>query len=482
MAHKQQKDETSFGERLTADNYQSWKFRCMMALKGKDLWEITNGEEIFDAEAPEDLRRRWKKRDSQAHSLVCLGVSDPLQIYVRTTKNAKEAWDSLSGHFEEKSLSKMIYYRRKMYESKLKTGESMIDHINKLQSIRESMEALDDPVSDRDFVMILMSSLPAEYNYLITALETIKEGTLTPNYLRDRLIAEYDRRNAERTKKLEDALYVKSHGNGNRGNRGNHNEGSGAGKKNLNKFKCHHCKEKGHFSKNCPKKNKSKDEEKEESSYCHGDVVEEITGNLDAFCFEPEFALTAGGDNEYEDNDNWWIDSACSRHMSGNESDFTEIRELKKPVSVNLADKSCVPAAGVGNVNLVLIDENGDNVPVVVPDVLYVPKLKKKLLSVPTLDDRGAEISFKRGVCTMSTNGRKFVFGQKEGKLYKVLTGSISSCNFTSASTKSLSSLNLWHLRLGHLNNQDVKKLSYMVKGLIVNKKDVPTDCEGCFL
>ena len=82
----------------------------------------------------------------------------------------------------------------------------------------------------------------------------------------------------------------------------------------------------------------------------------------------------------------------------------------------------------------------------------------------------------------MSTNGRKFVFGQKEGKLYKVLTGSISSCNFTSASTKSLSSLNLWHLRLGHLNNQDVKKLSSMVKGLVVNKKDVPTDCEGCFL
>ena len=247
MACQQQKGETSFGERLTADNYQSWKFRCMMALKGRDLWEVTNGDEILDPEAPDDVRRQWKKRDNQAHSLVCLGVSDPLQIYVRTTKNAKEAWDSLSGHFEEKSLSKMIYYRRKMYESKLKTGESMIDHINKLQSIRESMKALDDPVSDRDFVMILMSSLPAEYNYLITALETIKEGTLTPNYLRDRLIAKYDRRKAERTKKLEEAMYVKSHGNGNRGSRGNHDEGSGSGKKNLSKFKCHHCKEKGSF-------------------------------------------------------------------------------------------------------------------------------------------------------------------------------------------------------------------------------------------
>ena len=58
---------------------------------------------------------------------------------------------------------------------------------------------------------------------------------------------------------------------------------------------------------------------------------------------------------------------------------------------MKLADESFVPAAGVGDVNLVLVNEDGDNVPVVVPDVLYIPKLKKKLISVPTLDDRGAE-------------------------------------------------------------------------------------------
>ena len=142
-----------------------------MALKGKDLWEIVTGEETLDEDDPEDVRRKFKKRENQAHCLVCLGVSDPLQIYVRTSKNAKEAWDSLTGHFEEKSLSKMIFYRRKLYETKLRTRENttMIEHINKLQTIKEHMEALDDPVSDRDFVMILMSSLPAEYNNLITA-------------------------------------------------------------------------------------------------------------------------------------------------------------------------------------------------------------------------------------------------------------------------------------------------------------------------
>ena len=165
-------NETSYGARLTTENYQSWKFRCQMALKGRDLWEITTGEETLDEDAADEMRRKFKKRENQAHCLVCLGVSDPLQIYVRTTKSAKEAWDNLTGHFEEKSLSKMIFYRRKLYETKLRTHDSttMTEHIKKLQTIKEHMEALDDPVSDRDFVMILMSSLPPEYNYLITKL------------------------------------------------------------------------------------------------------------------------------------------------------------------------------------------------------------------------------------------------------------------------------------------------------------------------
>ena len=481
MASKQ-KEEASYVDKLTADNYQSWKFRVQMVLKGKELWEITSGDETLDENATEEMRQKFKKKENQAHAIVCLAVSDPLLIYVRTTKTAKEAWDSLSGHFEEKSLSKKIFYRRKLYSTKMRMGEcTMIDHVNKLKTIAEQLEALDDPVSDKDLVMILISSLPDEYNNLITALETLKEDSLTWNYVRDRVINEFERRKSERSKKSDqEALYVnmkyKKGGGGHTSNK----------KKGIENFKCHYCKEKGHFLKDCPKKNNKKQEkqETESSSFCQGkDAVEEVSACVESCHFEPEFALTTD-DEANDDDDDWWIDSACSRHMSGNEKDFVSIEKLEKPVNVNLADKSVVPAAGVGNVNLVLVDEDGNNVPVVIRGVLYVPRLKKKLISVPTLDERGAEISFKNGVCSMTAGKRKFVFGHKEGKLYKVITASVS-CNFTNTCvTSQLSSLNLWHLRLGHLNNQDVKKLcsEKMVKGLNVNPKDVPSDCEGCYL
>jgi len=54
---------------------------------------------------------------------------------------------------------------------------------------------VEDPVQEKDLVIILISSLPDEYNYLITALETIAEDKLTWDYVRDRLIYEADKIN-----------------------------------------------------------------------------------------------------------------------------------------------------------------------------------------------------------------------------------------------------------------------------------------------
>ena len=48
------------------------------------------------------------------------------------------------------------------------------------------MEAIDDAIAENNLVILLISSLPDEYNYLITALETIAEDTLSWDYVRDK--------------------------------------------------------------------------------------------------------------------------------------------------------------------------------------------------------------------------------------------------------------------------------------------------------
>ena len=69
-------------EKLHAGNYHYWKFDMKMHLCGMDLWEIVDGSEVANENALEEERRKFKKRENKAHSVVCLGVSKELKIYI----------------------------------------------------------------------------------------------------------------------------------------------------------------------------------------------------------------------------------------------------------------------------------------------------------------------------------------------------------------------------------------------------------------
>ena len=358
-------EETSYKfQKLNADNYYAWKFNIRMYLVGRDLWEIVEGTEVLQEGADAESTRKFRKRDNKALSDICLAVNTGLQIYVRNAKSSKEAWDSLSNHFEEKTLSRQIELRRKLYSTRLASGSSttMIDHINHVKTIAEHLESIDDPVRDKDLVMILISSLPPEYNNLITTLETLKADNLTWNYIRDRLINEYDRKKSAGDNSNSDALFTSG---GNRTGRNPQQKGKPGGKKsnqnNQDKFKypCHYCKEKGHFKRDCEKKaaaeaaknqnpaaNASIVQSKADGKVSLEESVEHITLSWsdaialvvrDVQCsVSSETALATGGAGK----DSWWIDSGATDHMTGAEKDFVSIGKLKEPRYVNLADKS----------------------------------------------------------------------------------------------------------------------------------------------
>ena len=415
-------------EKLTADNYYTWKFNMKMLLMGRDLWEIVEGTEILPQEAGQATRQKFRKRENQALSMICLAVSTPLQIYVRPAKSPREAWKSLSDHFEEKTLSKKISFRRKLYSVRMDSSTNMVDHVNFVRTIAEHLECLDDPVVEKDLVMILLSSLPEDYNNLLTTLETLEEQKLTWEYVRDRLISEFERRKVntiEKKKGIEDALFVGGNSNTQR-------------QSYKCKAKCHYCHEVGHIQRDCEKKKREKekeasDEKNENASFCSAS-----TKFVD-FC--PEFALCvgdalAGCD---EDSERWLLDSACSQHMSDDVNDLVNYREFSEGEShnVTLADESVVPAAGQGDLNMHLTDIHGKKIPVVFKNVMFVPTLKKKLISIGQLTQRGAEVVFRRNSVGLSIGSTKFTFGCRVGKMFKLK--SAASCCFTSVNVSKIS-------------------------------------------
>ena len=62
-------------EKLTAENYHSWKFNMKMMLIGMDCWEIVEGTEILPADSTPKQQQEFRKRVNKSLSRICLGVS-----------------------------------------------------------------------------------------------------------------------------------------------------------------------------------------------------------------------------------------------------------------------------------------------------------------------------------------------------------------------------------------------------------------------
>ena len=149
-------------EKLTAENYYSWKFNIKMSLIVKDLWEIVQGTETLAEDASAEEQRKFKNRENLAIASVCSSVTTSLQIYVRSAKSTKEAWDNLQKQLEAKSLSKKLCYHRKLYSEHLQKLTDMTEHINFFRTTADQLKAVEDPISEEDLVIMLISSLPDE--------------------------------------------------------------------------------------------------------------------------------------------------------------------------------------------------------------------------------------------------------------------------------------------------------------------------------
>ena len=487
-------------------------------------------------------------------------MNSDLHIYVRAAKSGKDAWDALSKRFEEKTLSKKISYRRKLYRTNMNPGTDMTTHINHIKTISEHLEALDDPVPEKDLVMILISSWPPEYNNLITTLETLEEEKLEWTYVRDRAIAEYERIKRKRDDHVnskDEALNINFPNRGRGRGRGRGRKQNGQEK--SEKRTCHRCKEVGHIVKNCPKKDQPKDRENgdananivivnddgeyalmsniNENQFDDADdapdtdtdvdiavidgydpVINTDTEDTSSECIdgsddsgddsdtsprcspisdvadsnaddvEDALHVSPNGDKLTLDralcarDDHWTLDSGCTRHMTPVKSEFTSYVEFVKPIPVNLADKSQIYGYGIGNVMIKLFD-GSTFVPVVIKNVMYVPKLHRKLLSISDITDRGSTVTFAGRSSTVTINGKTFLFGQRHGKLW-LLYCDDEECfvNFVGEVQTKETPKELWHQRYAHLSSTylDMLQSRSMVDGLSFAHDDEISICEGC--
>ena len=86
----------------------------------------------------------------------------------------------------------------------------------------------------------------------------------------------------------------------------------------------------------------------------------------------------------------WYLDSGCSRHISGNEALFTEIKK-KKYGNVTFGDNKAGKIIGIGKI--------GKDPSNSLENVYLVEGLKFNLLSISQLCDKGNNVIFNSSHC-----------------------------------------------------------------------------------
>ena len=87
------------------------------------------------------------------------------------------------------------------------------------------------------------------------------------------------------------------------------------------------------------------------------------------------------------------MDSGASRHMRGDHCALIDLTEQKSFVEVEMGDETTYSIRGIGSTSIKL--DSGTNLKII--EILYVPGIKKNLLSVSALEDKGFWVTFMEG-------------------------------------------------------------------------------------
>jgi len=164
--------------------------------------------------------------------------------------------------------------------------------------------------------------------------------------------------------------------------------------------------------------------------------------------------------------------------MTGHKHYFNYLSEKEFGFEILLGDDYAYHPKGVGIVRF----EREFGKPLYVSGVLHVPGLKKNLVSVSTLEDKGYEVFFKDRRAYIKPRGLSMgseqVIGVRKDKLYKLQFDS----HYALARSNSTRDYELWHGRVAHLGHSALKILDKIMTGMLSVTSEHHEICKGCVL
>ena len=513
-------------DKLDGTNYPMWSYMMKHVLVAKQLWNIvvdvdrrpagpttsqstitdtgSSSSTVTSSTPPTQEQLRWDGKDAQAHALIALSVKRHIVPHIRSCSTSKQAWDTLASLYAVRNEARVAYLRKQLEDVYMAENESVDVYVTRIKDLKEQLANIDEIISNTSLVSTLLKGLPESFQSFATTIRLVAKGN-TDMYAFDEVVSlllqeEQSRVNRSGLIEGTQALAISQKG------KGKHGSAFGSSKPKpqppsftyssndgdlQKKKKCKYCRKVGHTIEECRKLVK-RNEKKKESGMTISENVSSaksdeanmaqdywacvVTYHYDASLHSKCMVVS-------EIDSDWFFDSGASKHITSCKSFFASLKDAPKGGHVVCANNASYPIIGVGEIELSAA--NGGVV--ILKNVLYVPGIKKNLISVPLIAKAGLHVHFVDDKCMVHdySNGDVIVMsGTLCNGLYRLDTYKRASLNALAVHTSSMAEMELWHARFGHLNFNSLLHLQKkdMVIGLPTLESIEKHACEGCIL
>ena len=459
-------------EKFNGTNFKRWQQKMLFYLTTLNMSRylkeeapnVTNASDMQTVYAVD----AWKHADYICRNYVLNGLADSLYNVYCSKPTAKDLWESLEHKYKTEDAGAKKWIVGRFLEYKMMDSKTVVSQVQELQVIIHDIHAEGMIISESFQVAAVIEKLPSGWkdfkNYL---KHKRKEMTMEDLILRLRI--EEDNRGSE--KKVNVATE--------RANMVEHkakktNSGKGAklapkgGISKPSKFqgKCYNCDKVGHRSSDC-KKPKKPNKKKEANMV--NDISKDMS-EIDLCATVSEVNLVGSNPRE------WWIDTGATRHVCSDKAIFSSLQASNAGEKLYMGNSATSAIEGEGTVILKMT--SGKNL--TLKNVLYVPDIRKNLVSGSLLNKHGFRIVIESDKVILSKSGMFVGKGYVTDGLFKLNVMSVNDNNaIKNSSAYLLESPNLWHARLGHMNYDTLRRLSakeYIPKLNI----DPKHKCETC--
>jgi hypothetical protein len=101
------------------------------------LWKFVDGSATIPDD--EDEMANYNEKATHAFALFCEHFTDAELAYIQYCTNVKNAWETLCGVHEAKTIGNKLFFLRRFFTIKMQEGEDLLVHINMVKALEDQL-------------------------------------------------------------------------------------------------------------------------------------------------------------------------------------------------------------------------------------------------------------------------------------------------------------------------------------------------------